>query len=114
MTIKIRAYKIEDINDLYDAVIESKEHLSKWMPWCHEQYNKNDTEQWVTSSIEAWDNQSEYRFLIENLVTGKILGAIGISRIIKCHKVAEIGYWVRQSEVNKGVCKEAAHQANQA
>ena len=111
MTIQIRKYEITDAELLFAAVTESIEHVSKWLPWCTENYSMSDADLWVRQSVEAWDRGDEYRFMIEDGKTKKILGAVGISQIVKAHKVGNLGYWVRKSALGRGVAGIAGRKA---
>lgn len=107
MNISIRPFKSTDAQPFYDAVIESVDHVSQWLPWCTENYSIEDAQQWCDSAHTAWENGTDYRFIIEDKDSGKILGSVGFNQIIKQHKIANLGYWIRQSAVGKGVCSKA-------
>lgn len=111
MQIRIRRYREADVEPLYHAVVESRDHLSPWLPWCHPGYTIADTQSWVMSSLDAWQQGTAYRFIIECRSSGRLLGAVGIERIVKSHKIGELGYWVSQSALKQGVGKTAARLA---
>jgi len=111
MKIAIRKFRESDARGFQEAVQESVEHLSEWLTWCTPEYGITDATEWVESSAQAWENGTDYRFLIENSVTGDILGTVGISQIVQQHKIGNLGYWVRKSAINQGVCTSAARQA---
>ena len=108
LNIGVRKYKVEDAVHLHEAIMESVPELSVWLPWCTKKYSMKDAEQFAISSVESWDEGLEYRFVIEDLDSSTFLGTVGINQIIKQHKVGNLGYWVRSSATNKGVCTEAA------
>ncbi len=41
--ISIRPYTLSDIQPLYEAVVESREALEQWLPWCHPTYDMEDS-----------------------------------------------------------------------
>ena len=110
MKIITRPYRPEDAEEFYNAVIESVPHVSKWLPWCSDAYSMDDAKLWTSSAKDAWDNGTDYRFVIESAANSMILGSVGINHIIEEHKVGSLGYWVRASALNKGVCTSAAKQ----
>lgn len=111
MNISIRPFKVSDAEPFYDAVLESVEHVSQWLPWCSSSYSLQDAIEWADSSISTWEDGSEYRFVIECSDSEEILGSIGINQIVHQHKIGNLGYWVRKSALGQGVCTQAAHQA---
>ncbi len=108
MSIGIRPYSINDIDSLYKVITESAQHLQPWLPWFHADYEITDTEQWVNSCINAWNDKSGFRYLIFNTQTHDILGAVGLERIVWTHKIGELGYWVASKAINQGVATTAA------
>ena len=111
MKVVIRKFRESDAQGFQQAVLESAEHLSEWLSWCTPDYGIADATEWAKSSAQAWEDGTDYRFLIENTVTGEILGCVGISQIVQQHKIGNLGYWVRKSAINQGVCTSAARQA---
>lgn len=107
MKISIRKFKKSDAKEFQAAILESVEHVSEWLPWCTAAYSLKDAIEWTVSSIKLWDAGTAYQFIIEDRETDKILGGIGINQIVPQHKIGNMGYWVRSSETNKGVCTRA-------
>lgn len=107
MNIEIRKFKNCDVASFYQAVLDTAKHASGWLPWCNERYSLSEAEQWVRSSIEEWEVGNEYRFVIVESDSQEVVGSIAINNIIKAHKIGNLGYWVRGSCLNKGVCSSA-------
>lgn len=107
MKIGIRPYSIEDIQELYSVVADSFDHLSPWMPWCHANYQINDTKSWVEDCIHAWEAETAFRYLIYDDLTARLLGAVGLERVDTSHKIAELGYWVSSAALDRGVATSA-------
>jgi len=105
VNVKIRPYKEDDVRDYYGAVIETKSELSKWLPWCTDDYSYTDAEEWVEYAMRGERSRD---FVIE--VDGVFAGSVSLNRIDRLHKVANIGYWVRKSFMSSGVCTEAVKQ----
>ncbi len=109
LNISLRQYRDDDVDAVHAAIEESKAELSTWMPWCHENYSLEDSVKWVTSRATAWDQNTEWSFLVlgpDELV----LGGCGLHRIDLVNGVAEAGYWVRTSATRQGVASEATRQ----
>jgi RimJ/RimL family protein N-acetyltransferase len=107
--IRIRRYLTSDVDAIYDAVIESKAELQRWMPWCHADYSREDTVQWVLGREEAWNRKDEFDFVIES-GDGRLLGTCGIKRFEWMNRCAEVGYWVRTSATCQGIATDATRQ----
>ena len=111
MDISIRKFKADDAPELYAAVRESIAHLSPWLFWCTPAYSIADAEFWVTTAEPEWNAGNDFRFVIECKQTGKLLGSVAINQVIQQHKIGNLGYWIRQSALNQGVCTTAASMA---
>jgi RimJ/RimL family protein N-acetyltransferase len=111
MDINIRKFKAEDTPELYAAVRESVAHLSPWLCWCTPAYSMADADFWVTTAEQEWNAGKDFRFVIECNLTGKFLGSVAINQVIQQHKIGNLGYWIRQSALNQGVCTNAASKA---
>ncbi len=108
-SVRIRRYQPDDVDAIYDAVMESKVELSHWMSWCHDAYSRNDVIAWVESRPSAWETNQEWSFVVVN-DEGKLLGACGIHRIDRRNGVGELGYCVRTSATRNGVATSATRQ----
>lgn len=106
--ILIRPWNKNDIPHLFEAVRESIEVLTPWLPWCHHEYNIDESQSWIDSRPTAWKTAEEYSFAIIDSKTNRILGGTGINRIDHLHDYANLGYWVRVSAQKKGVATRAA------
>lgn len=113
MDVTIRKFLPSDIDGFYEAVIESIDHVSPWLPWCTPEYSRQHAESWVMSAEEAWSSGEDYRFIIECKQSKKILGSVGFNHINTMHRIANLGYWVRRSALGQGVTLKAAQRAIQ-
>lgn len=109
--ILIRPYRIDDIEALYEAVRESINEVSRWMPWCHAGYTVDEASAYVLSREEAWKSDREYGFGIFDAESGKFLGGVGLNFINRVHNCANLGYRVRTSAAGRGVASSAARLA---
>ena len=113
MDPRIRRYKSSDAAAFQEAVLSSINHLSRWLSWCTPAYSINDAVEWVNSAENSWKAGTDYRFLVEDTKTGAVIGGVGINQIVHQHPVGNLGYWVRESAINRGVCTTAARLATE-
>lgn len=106
--IRVKKYREEDADRLFEAVRESLEHLSPWMPWCHPEYCVEEAAEWIKFCEAAWDAKVEYNFLIENAASGDFIGTAGLNNFDALNKRANLGYWIRKSRLGNGIAAEAA------
>ena len=104
--ISIRPYALDDIPRVFEATVESKEELGRWMPWCHANYSMDDSRQWVESQVAAFPRGTEYEFVITRL-DNRLLGGCGINHLDRPNLRANLGYWVRSSDCRRGVAVAA-------
>lgn len=107
--IQLRRYQRDDVDAVYEAVIESRVELAQWMPWCHADYSRGDAVWWVESRPAAWERNEEWSHLIVD-GQGRLLGSCGIHRLDLRNGVGELGYWVRTSATGQGVATAATIQ----
>jgi len=106
-TIGIRTYRRDDTESFCKAVLESTKHLKPFMPWCHENYSLAESDTWVTSRLQRWEQQLEYSFIIYSLQDNELIGSVDINQINTTHKTGNIGYWVRKKYLNQGIATNA-------
>jgi len=109
--ILIRTLRQEDVSPLYEAARESIAELSRWLPWCHENYSIEETKEFVTSRQTASQGDEWYSFGIFETDGGRFLGGVGINFINRVHQMANLGYWVRTSAAGRGVATRATRLA---
>jgi len=78
------------------------------MWWCHSTYSINDTQIWVESRPDAWQNATEYSFAIIDSKDKSFLGGCGLSNINRTDRCVNLGYWVRTSRSGHGLAPAAA------
>lgn len=106
----IRPYRIDDVDAIYDAVIESRLHVSKWMDWLTPDYSRETTENWVKLSLSAWESGDAYEHVIVDENSQEVVGACGLNSVNKIDLVCNLGYWIRKSYLGQGAALEAVRQ----
>ena len=104
----LRPYQFTDIEPCFNAIRESINELLPWMWWCHGAYSIKDTQIWIESRPDAWENAIEYSFAIIDSKDGSFLGGCGLSNINRIDRCANLGYWVRTSRSRQGLAPAAA------
>ena len=99
----LRPLKPSDNKASYEAVRESIDDISPWMPWCHENYTLNDSKKWIEHCIKARSNSTEFHFAITDKIDRTFLGCCGLNNIDKNNRIANLGYWVRSDRKGKGI-----------
>ncbi len=108
--IQIRKYKNQDIPAFYEAVMESKAEISRWLPWCNADYSFEDTQNWIQKLVpQIWASNSGCEFIIVDSLESKVLGGCCLEQLDLKNKKASIGYWVRTSATGRGIATKACH-----
>jgi RimJ/RimL family protein N-acetyltransferase len=106
--IRLRPYRADDVDPLFEAIRESLPELVEWLPWCHPGYTRDDAATWVQTRAEQWNNRTEYSFVITGPSGERILGACGLNQFDMLRLRCNLGYWVRTSETGRGVGTQTA------
>jgi ribosomal-protein-serine acetyltransferase len=104
----IRPYRLEDIDEVYAASLESREHIAPWMGWMTPAYAREDTVKWVESAIASWETGDAYEYLIIDAADGSIVGSCGLNHLNRVNGTCNLGYWVRSSRHGEGAARQAA------
>ena len=108
MEISIRPYRIEDANLVFEAIEESKDDISPWMPWCHSEYSIEDSKSYLEISVAGFEKGEIFDFAV--MKDGRLVGACGLNQVNSIEGVANMGYWLRSSETGKGIMAKAAKE----
>jgi RimJ/RimL family protein N-acetyltransferase len=106
---RVRAYRLDHIDRLYEAVLESIPELSRYETWCHPGYTRDEAAEYVNWWRKMWKQKKAYYFAIEDPHSGEFLGSCGLSDLSVEHKRAGLGFWIRSSRARKGLATDAAY-----
>lgn len=106
--ILVRPYVAGDVDALHELVHASKDSLSRWLPWCHAGYSREDAAGWIAHCLSDWETRSAFPFGVFDGDTGGLLGGAGLSQIDRVHNMANVGYWVGAPHRGRGVATAAA------
>jgi RimJ/RimL family protein N-acetyltransferase len=94
------------MDDLLAAAIESSADVYRWLPWCRPDYVREDAAEWVSLQTRCSSSNAGFEFVISD-GRSRFLGACGLNHILEPHRMANLGYWVRSSESDRGVASAA-------
>ena len=77
-----------------------------FMPWCHPEYSLEDAHEAIQTAQSNWALADAWAFGVRTKTTGKFIGGCGLSTIDEHHN-ANLGYWIKSTEVGKGYASEA-------
>lgn len=106
--IRLRAYRADDVDSVYEAVVESIAEVARFETWCHPGYTRDDARDYVAWWIGARERKDAFYYAILDAETGRLLGSCGLSEHSPEHRHAMLGYWVRTSATRRGVATSAA------
>ena len=107
--IFLHRYEIDFTKKLFEAAYESRGgEISRWLPWCHENYSIEESESFIKRVVGEWEKETQYAFAIFEAASGEFLGGTGLNQYNDLHKFFNLGYWIRASRRNRGFASEAA------
>jgi RimJ/RimL family protein N-acetyltransferase len=101
----LRRFVDGDVDGLYAAVEESRDHLRPHMPWADE--SRHDVAGFVTDAVAQWDRGADRNYAIVDAANGRFLGGCGLHDRIG-PQGREIGYWLRADAAGRGIASAAA------
>jgi len=107
----LRRYRPDDVDALYAAIEESRDHLRPFLPWADEA--RAEFAAFVAEAVEQWSSGADRNFVIADTVTGEQLGGCGLHARLG-DEALEIGYWLRAEATGRGVVTAAARALTDA
>jgi ribosomal-protein-serine acetyltransferase len=99
--ITLHELSLKSAGEIFKSVEDSREILRKWLFWVDESKSVKDTEDYIKSVHRARGAMKE--LVLEIRVKGEFAGLISMKEIDLVHNKAEIGYWLAQDVVGKGI-----------
>jgi len=103
----LRRWRDEDAQLLVDAVMESRDHIRRWLPWADTYHTVDDAIEFVRRQSGHWALHAEIGIGIFARDDGTLLGGSGFHIRNLDIPFFEIGYWLRQSAEGHGYMSEA-------
>ena len=107
--VVLRRTRVDDAEEVNDAVTKSLEHLRPWMSWASAP-GATDVDHHrgrLAENDRLWDAGESFEYTFRDADDGTLLGLGGLMRRIG-EGGLEIGYWVHVDHVGKGVATKAA------
>lgn len=106
--ITLKSYEKGFAPLLFEAAFESSGgEFTRWMPWCHENYTLAESEAFINNSLENRENEIEFDYAIFDAQTNRFVGGISLNLFNHQRKLANLGYWIRISDQNRGIAHTA-------
>jgi len=95
---------------LHPALLESLPELRRFLaalPWVAAQQTLESAEIYCRTAQSNFIARKDLPFLVFERVTGQVVGAAGLHRMVWATPKAEVGYWGRTSRTGNGFITEA-------
>ena len=107
--LTIRAPRVEDAQELVDAVTESLPELRPWMPWAKETPTLEFQIARLRQALAQWITREELLLHAYLKGTSTLVMCSGLHRIDWHAGKFETGYWVRTKYMGQGFVTEAVN-----
>lgn len=98
--ITVRRHTLGDLAALHTAIADSREHLSRWMPWAAGPAKIEDQEDFLRHAREQWDAGTTFNYGVFD-TAGTLVAGIGMHPRRGPHCI-EIGYWAHVAHTGRG------------
>jgi RimJ/RimL family protein N-acetyltransferase len=105
--VLVRPYRPDDAEALFEAVMESREHVLPWLPWGAAYEVLDDARNFIVRIQSAWLLREDLTVGLWDVATGRFVGGSGLHSRGWDVPAFEIGYWVRASAQGRGYVTEA-------
>lgn len=102
----LRPFTLSDAGQVQK--LAGKREVSETTSYIPHPYEDGMAEAWIASHSLAWANHTRVSYAIEGKDSGRLIGAVSLSKIDK--KNAELGYWIGLPFWGNGYCTEAAQK----
>ena len=103
----LRRWRDEDAPALFEAVVDSREHVRQWEPWADTYQSIDDATEFIRRQSGHWALHEHLGFGIFAPADGGLLGGIGLHIRDLRVPAFEIGYWIRRTAAGQGYVSEA-------
>jgi RimJ/RimL family protein N-acetyltransferase len=102
----VRPFRPGDGIAVWEAVEESRSHLTPWLPWVSKHTSPAESEVFARRAQTRWLSREDLTLGVWEQQTDRFLGGTGLHRIHWDIPAFEIGYWLRVSAEGKGYMTE--------
>lgn len=100
----LRRWQRSDLDAVYEALLETREHLMPWLPWAAE-VSREGQREFLEQAVLNWESGEVFGYAMT--VGGLIAGSAGLHRRSGPGGL-EIGYWVHAAHTRHGLASAAA------
>lgn len=104
--VVVRPYRLEDADQIFAAIEESRQHLWPWMPWVTQHQTIEDTREFILRTQAEWLLRENMTVGFFEAESGRYLGGSGLHVRGWDIPAFEIGYWIRASAEGHGYVAE--------
>lgn len=105
--VLVRPFREDDAVALFEAIVESREHLLPWLPWAASYASVDDARDFIHRTQASWRLRDELTVGLWDVATERFVGGSGLIPRDWAVPFFEIGYWLRLSAVGHGYITEA-------
>ncbi len=91
--------------ELFDLITANRDYLSAWAPWTEFTNCVEDTEKYITESLEMIEKDKIPHYGM--YADSTLIGLIGLNKKDNLNHSANAGYWISQDYQNKGIVSDA-------
>jgi RimJ/RimL family protein N-acetyltransferase len=103
----IQRYRRGDLPALLEAVRASHDHLEPWASWASIEPLEPSLAEFIERSVVQFDRGEDFQFAIWIPQSPLLVGGTGLHPRLGPGRI-EIGYWVRDGYLNRGIATAAA------
>jgi ribosomal-protein-serine acetyltransferase len=99
--IVLKQLELADGLEIFNTIDSQREHLGPFLPFVELTKQLSDTQAFVEAVVNSPKDRLEYTFTIR--VDGRMAGLIGLKDIDRANRKTEIGYWLSQDFLGRGI-----------
>jgi len=111
--VVLRSYRGDELPALFEAVTASLDHLRPWLPWASAEPLEPGLSEFVRQSVEKFRRAENFDYAIWEDVASLLVGGAGLHPRLGPGRI-EIGYWVRDGWLRRGIATAAARALTSA
>jgi ribosomal-protein-serine acetyltransferase len=99
----LRAFEVDEFQQLFDAIHASRQHLTPWLNWVAKTTRAEHSLEFIQQAQQQRHNQEALALGI--FLNNTIIGGVGMHDWNQQTGVAQIGYWISKDYEGKGIVK---------
>jgi RimJ/RimL family protein N-acetyltransferase len=111
--VVLRSYRGDELPALFEAVADSLDHLRPWLPWASADPLEPGLSGFIRQSVARFRRSEDFGYAIWDDAASLLVGGAGLHPRLGPGRI-EIGYWVRDGWLRRGVATAAARALTSA